>query len=217
MTIRAYHQSRGDEQRNICLIPVSAHGTNLPCIWLNNTVTKTMENGRYRGRRRREKHYNIRPLSCLMVTYPSTHGVLKVLLGGSNHQHDNGLVIWMVQIWMHNDLLQATIKWCYLNLHKTSFAIPLVVTVDQFVNEKLVPFYQATISSGRWRKAIHCHFCLMVQLYVSWLRIHCMLGSDTMLPTRYSKCKLYESTFRVSIIHFVFWEKGRANNEMILL
>jgi glycine dehydrogenase len=63
MTIRAYHQSRGDEQRNICLIPASAHGTNpasAAMAGMKIIVTKTMENGNIDVEDVKKKHYNIK-------------------------------------------------------------------------------------------------------------------------------------------------------------
>jgi glycine dehydrogenase len=63
MTIRAYHQSRGDDQRNICLIPASAHGTNpasAAMAGMKIIVTKTMENGNIDVEDVKRKAYNIK-------------------------------------------------------------------------------------------------------------------------------------------------------------
>ena len=79
MVIRAYHQSRGDHHRNIALIPSSAHGTNpasAAMAGMKVIVTKTLENGNIDLEDLREKAILHKDdLSCLMITYPSTHGV----------------------------------------------------------------------------------------------------------------------------------------------
>lgn len=81
LAIRAYHESRGQTQRNICLIPSSAHGTNpasAVMAGMDVVVTACDENGNIDLDDLR-KHADIHreKLSCLMVTYPSTHGVFE--------------------------------------------------------------------------------------------------------------------------------------------
>lgn len=79
MAIRAYHQSRGDLQRDVCIIPVSAHGTNpasAAMCGMRIVVVGTDELGNIsipELKAAAEKHKDT--LSALMVTYPSTHGV----------------------------------------------------------------------------------------------------------------------------------------------
>ncbi|HBL78433.1 MAG TPA: glycine dehydrogenase (aminomethyl-transferring), partial [Aequorivita sp.] len=79
MVIRAYHESRGESHRNICLIPSSAHGTNpasAVMAGMQVVVTKATEEGNIDVDDLREKAIKHKDnLSCLMVTYPSTHGV----------------------------------------------------------------------------------------------------------------------------------------------
>ena len=79
MAIRAYHLSRGDAHRNVCLIPSSAHGTNpasAAMAGMQIIVTKTMENGNIDVEDLRAKAIEHKDnLSALMVTYPSTPGV----------------------------------------------------------------------------------------------------------------------------------------------
>ena len=81
MTIRAYHKSRGQEHRNICIIPASAHGTNpasAVMAGMKVVVTKTDEHGNIDVADLEEKvllHSD--NLAALMVTYPSTHGVFE--------------------------------------------------------------------------------------------------------------------------------------------
>ncbi|MGW8379525.1 aminomethyl-transferring glycine dehydrogenase [Streptomyces sp. ODS28] len=81
LAVRAYHRANGDEQRTVCLIPSSAHGTNAASAVMAGmkvVVVKTGENGDVDTEdlhAKIEKHGN--ELSVLMVTYPSTHGVFE--------------------------------------------------------------------------------------------------------------------------------------------
>lgn len=133
MAIRAYHESRGDHHRNIALIPASAHGTNpasAAMAGMEIIVTKTLENGNIDVEDLREKAIKHKDnLSCLMVTYPSTHGVYEAsIIEVTRIIHENGGQVYMdganmnAQVGLTNP---ATIgaDVCHLNLHKT-FAIP---------------------------------------------------------------------------------------------
>lgn len=133
MAIRAYHEARGDFHRNVCLIPASAHGTNpasAAMAGMQIVVTKTLENGNIDVDDLREKaNLHKDNLSCLMVTYPSTHGVYEAsIIEITNLIHENGGQVYMdganmnAQVGLTNP---ATIgaDVCHLNLHKT-FAIP---------------------------------------------------------------------------------------------
>ena len=133
MTIRAYHLSRKDAHRNICLIPASAHGTNpasAVMAGMKVIVTKTAENGNIDVEDVREKaEIHKDNLAALMITYPSTHGVYeKEIKEITQIIHDNGGQVYMdganmnAQVGLTNP---ATIgaDVCHLNLHKT-FAIP---------------------------------------------------------------------------------------------
>ena len=100
MVIRAYHQSRGDHHRNIALIPSSAHGTNpasAAMAGMKVVVTKTLENGNIDVEDLREKAIlHAANLSCLMVTYPSTHGVFESAIKEITQLiHDNGGQVYM--------------------------------------------------------------------------------------------------------------------------
>jgi len=133
MVIRAYHLANGDTQRNICLIPASAHGTNpasAVMAGMKVVVTKTDEKGNIDVTDLREKALLHKDnLAALMVTYPSTHGVFeKAIQEITQIIHDNGGQVYMdganmnAQVGLTNP---ATIgaDVCHLNLHKT-FAIP---------------------------------------------------------------------------------------------
>ncbi|SER30251.1 aminomethyl-transferring glycine dehydrogenase [Arthrobacter sp. OV608] len=79
LAIRGYHHSRGDQQRNVCLIPASAHGTNAASAVLAGmkvVVVATAANGTIDHadlQAKIEAHKDV--LSAIMITYPSTHGV----------------------------------------------------------------------------------------------------------------------------------------------
>ncbi len=133
MVIRAYHLSRGDLKRNVVLIPQSAHGTNPASASLAGMVIVIVACDN-RGnidvddlRKKAEAHRET--LSCLMVTYPSTHGVFEDRIReicGIVHEFGG-------QVYMDGANMNAQVgvtspaaigaDVCHLNLHKT-FAIP---------------------------------------------------------------------------------------------
>ena len=133
MVIRAYHESRGDSTRNICLIPSSAHGTNpasAVMAGMKVVVTKANEKGNIDVedlREKAEKHKD--NLAALMVTYPSTHGVYESAIKEiTSIIHNNGGQVYMDGANMNAQVgltspgnIGADV--CHLNLHKT-FAIP---------------------------------------------------------------------------------------------
>jgi glycine dehydrogenase len=133
LVIRAYHESRGEAHRNICLIPTSAHGTNpasavmagmkvvaVACDQKGNIDVADL---------RAKAEANRNNLSCLMVTYPSTHGVFEETIREICEViHSQG-----GQVYMDGANLNAQVGLtspgyigadvCHLNLHKT-FCIP---------------------------------------------------------------------------------------------
>jgi glycine dehydrogenase len=133
MVIRAYHKSRGDTHRKICIIPSSAHGTNpasAVMAGMKVIVTKSSENGNIDVEDLREKATLHKDnLAALMVTYPSTHGVYESAIKEITQIiHDNGGQVYMdganmnAQVGLTNPgNIGADV--CHLNLHKT-FAIP---------------------------------------------------------------------------------------------
>ncbi len=236
MVIRAYHQSRGDHHRNIALIPSSAHGTNpasAAMAGMQVVVTKTLENGNIDVADLREKVILHKDnLSCLMVTYPSTHGVYEAaIIEITKLIHDNGGQVYMdganmnAQVGLTNP---ATIgaDVCHLNLHKT-FAIPHggggPGVGPICVAPQLVPFLPTNpviptggdnaitaISAAPWGSAL---VCLISYGYI------CMLGAKglksatehAILNANYIKEKLnghYATLYS--------GEMGRAAHEMIL-
>ena len=133
MVIRAYHQSRGDTHRNIALIPASAHGTNpatAAMCGMKIVLVKCDKQGNIDVADLREKaELHKDDLSCLMVTYPSTHGVYEEGISEiTSIIHANGGQVYMDGANMNAQVgltspgnIGADV--CHLNLHKT-FAIP---------------------------------------------------------------------------------------------
>jgi glycine dehydrogenase len=133
MVIRAYHLSRGDDHRNIALIPSSAHGTNpasAVMAGMKVVVVRCDDDGNIDIEDLRTKaiqHSN--ELSCLMVTYPSTHGVFEAgIVEICEIIHEHGGQVYMdganmnAQVGLTSPaLIGADV--CHLNLHKT-FCIP---------------------------------------------------------------------------------------------
>jgi glycine dehydrogenase len=133
LAIRAYHRSRGEAHRDICLIPDSAHGTNpasAQMCGMTVVVTKTDSNGNVdiEDIRRNAEKYSDR-LAAIMMTYPSTHGVFEeevVEICEIVHKHGG-------QVYTDGANMNALVgvakpgKWgsdvSHLNLHKT-FCIP---------------------------------------------------------------------------------------------
>ncbi len=131
--IRNYHLDRGDTQRNICLIPASAHGTN-PASAAKAGMTVVVVKCNERGdvdvddlRAKAEQYKD--NLACLMITYPSTHGAFEEgILDIINIIHQNGGLVYMDGANMNGQVgltspghMGADV--CHLNLHKT-FAGP---------------------------------------------------------------------------------------------
>ncbi|MEN6618081.1 MAG: aminomethyl-transferring glycine dehydrogenase [Rikenellaceae bacterium] len=133
MTIRAYHIDKGNPQRNVVLIPTSAHGTNpasAAMAGMEIVLISCDEKGNINVDEFRQKaeQYKDR-LSCTMITYPSTHGVFEVKIREMvKIIHENGGLVYMdganmnAQVGLTNPgFIGADV--CHLNLHKT-FAIP---------------------------------------------------------------------------------------------
>ena len=133
MTILAYHKARGDDQRRICLIPISAHGTNpasAQMAGMEVVVVKSSANGDVDVEDFREKAAAAGDrLAACMITYPSTHGVFEETVREVcriTHEHGG-------QVYIDGANLNAMVGLVkpgevggdvsHLNLHKT-FAIP---------------------------------------------------------------------------------------------
>eukprot|EP00401_Gymnodinium_catenatum_P054575 CAMPEP_0117601206 /NCGR_PEP_ID=MMETSP0784-20121206/76903_1 /TAXON_ID=39447 /ORGANISM="" /LENGTH=196 /DNA_ID=CAMNT_0005403901 /DNA_START=388 /DNA_END=974 /DNA_ORIENTATION=+ len=130
---REYHKSRGDHHRNVCLIPISAHGTNpasAAMMGMKVVVVKSDDNGnidivdlKAKAEKNKDK------LAALMITYPSTYGVfeeeVKEII---DIVHDYGGQVYMDGANMNAQVTLTSpgvigADVCHLNLHKT-FCIP---------------------------------------------------------------------------------------------
>ena len=133
LVIRAYHESRGDAHRNICLIPTSAHGTNpASAVMAGMRVVAVAcdTNGNIDVTDLKAKaEANKADLSCLMITYPSTHGVFEETIREiCDVIHTNGGQVYMDGANMNAQVGLTSPGYigadvCHLNLHKT-FCIP---------------------------------------------------------------------------------------------
>jgi len=133
LVIRAFHESRGESQRDVCLIPQSAHGTNpasAVMAGMSVVVVRTDERGNIDLADLRDKAAaNASRLAAIMVTYPSTHGVFEegirelcqiVHANGGQVYVDGANMNAMVGLCRPGDIGADV---CHLNLHKT-FCIP---------------------------------------------------------------------------------------------
>jgi glycine dehydrogenase len=133
LAIRAYHKSRGDDHRSVCLIPSSAHGTNPASAHMAGmqvVVVKCDERGNVDVADLKHKaELHAADLAALMVTYPSTHGVFEEAIREiCDIVHANG-----GQVYIDGANMNAMVGLCapgkfggdvsHLNLHKT-FCIP---------------------------------------------------------------------------------------------
>ncbi len=236
MAIRAYHESRNEGHRNICIIPASAHGTNpasAVMAGMKVIVSRTDEKGNIDVNDLTEKvTAHADHLAALMITYPSTHGVYESSIKKITRLiHDHGGQVYMdganmnAQVGLTNP---ATIgaDVCHLNLHKT-FAIPHggggPGVGPICVASQLVPFLPGNpviktggekaitaISAAPWGSAL---VCLISYGYIK------MLGADglrrateiAILNANYIKHRL-KGKFNT----LYSGERGRAAHEMII-
>lgn len=236
MVIKAYHESRGDHHRNICLIPSSAHGTNpasAVMAGMKVVVTKSTEEGNIDIDDLREKaELHSDNLSALMVTYPSTHGVYESAIKEITQIiHDNGGQVYMdganmnAQVGLTNPgNIGADV--CHLNLHKT-FAIPHggggPGVGPICVAKQLVPFLPGNpiiktggdqaitaISAAPFGSALAC---LISYGYIKMLGAEGLTESTkiAILNANYIKKRL-EGSFET----LYSGEQGRAAHEMII-
>ncbi|AXT62883.1 glycine dehydrogenase (aminomethyl-transferring) [Aquimarina sp. AD10] len=236
MVIRAYHESRNDHHRNICLIPSSAHGTNpasAVMAGMKVVVTKATEEGNIDVDDLREKALKYKDnLSALMVTYPSTHGVYESAIKEiTKIIHDNGGQVYMdganmnAQVGLTNPgVIGADV--CHLNLHKT-FAIPHggggPGVGPICVAPQLVPFLPGNpvietggdnaitaISAAPWGSALAC---LISYGYITMLGAKGLKESTeyAILNANYIKERL-DGHYSVLYVG----ERGRAAHEMII-
>jgi glycine dehydrogenase len=236
MVIRAYHESRGEGHRNICLIPSSAHGTNpasAVMAGMKVVVTKATDDGNIDVEDLREKAIlHMDNLSALMITYPSTHGVYESAIKEiTSLIHEHGGQVYMdganmnAQVALTNPgAIGADV--CHLNLHKT-FAIPHggggPGVGPICVAKQLLPFLPSNpviptggdkaitaISAAPWGSSLAC---LISYAYIMMLSTDGLKASTeyAILNANYIKERL-RGHFEV----LYSGEKGRAAHEMIV-
>jgi glycine dehydrogenase len=219
LAIKAYHESRGDTDRDVCLIPSSAHGTNpasAAMAGMKIIVVKCDENGNVDLadlRAKAAEHAD--RLSALMITYPSTHGVFEEAVReicDVIHEHGG-------QVYLDGANLNALVGCAapgefgadvsHLNLHKT-FCIPHggggPGVGPICVGKHLAPFLpgHSLVSMdgahGKNRAVAAAPWCSASILPISWAYIT-MMGQDGMkkatqvaiLSANYIACRLADS------------------------
>jgi glycine dehydrogenase len=236
MAIRAYHLDRGDTHRNVAIIPSSAHGTNpasavmagmevvvVACdergnIDLEDLKAKTIQHSAH--------------LSCLMVTYPSTHGVFETAISEICALiHEHGGRVYMdganmnAQVGLTSPaLIGADV--CHLNLHKT-FAIPHGGGGPGMgpicCNDSLAPYLSkhvmvemggakggTAISAAPWGSASI--------LLISYAYIRMLGAKGVTDATKYAILNANYIKYRLEEFYDVLYtgEKGRAAHELII-
>ena len=213
MVIREYHKSRGESERNVAIIPSSAHGTNpasavmagMKVVVVNSTPLGNVDMDDLK----KKVEINKEKLAAFMITYPSTHGVFEEdILEMCNIIHENGGLVYMDGANMNAQVgLTSPAKIgadvCHINLHKT-FCIPHGGGGPGMgpiaVAKHLVPFLPnhsvidlkhkqgiTAVSSAPWGSASI--------LIISYAYIKMMGAKGLTRATENSdfKCKLYQS------------------------
>ncbi len=236
LVIKAYHDDHNDKHRNIALIPTSAHGTNpasAAMCGMQIVAVKCDEMGNIDVADLREKAtQHAANLACLMVTYPSTHGVFEEsIIEICQIIHDNGGLVYMDGANMNAQVgltspatIGADVN--HINLHKT-FAIPHGGGGPGMgpicCNEKLAPYlpkhiYQNTggekgttaVSAAPWGSA---SILLISYAYIK------MLGSEGITnATKYAILNANYMKTRLAKHYDVLYagNKGRVAHEFIL-
>jgi len=214
LAIQEYHRSNGDTKRNVCLIPTSAHGTNpasavmagmkivpVKCDDEGNIDLKDLE---------KQAIMNTFELSCIMITYPSTHGVFEPTIKDiCKIVHENGGQVYLDGANLNAQVGLAKpceygIDVCHMNLHKT-FCIPHggggpgVGPIG--VAEHLVPFMHHRVSAAVQGSASI--------LPISWMYIR-MMGADGLRKA--SEVSLLTANWLVHRIEPFFKVLYKGNN-----
>jgi glycine dehydrogenase len=236
MVIKAYHEAQGNGHRKVALIPSSAHGTNpasAAMAGMDIVVVACDDHGNVDETDLRSKAVQYKDtLACLMITYPSTHGVFETGIKGICQTiHDNGGLVYMdganmnAQVGLTSPgIIGADV--CHLNLHKT-FAIPHGGGGPGMgpicVNDKLAPYLPghcmvrtggekgiSAVASAPWGSA---SILLISYGYIRMLGKKGLTEATkyAILNANYIKAKL-EPTYPV----LYKGAKGRAAHELII-
>ena len=237
LAIRKYHESRGEGHRNVCLIPRSAHGTNPASAQMADmrvVVTNCDEQGNVDFDDLKKKAEELSDqLSCLMLTYPSTHGVYEKgvkEICDLIHQHGG-------QVYMDGANLNAQVGLTqpadigadvsHMNLHKT-FAIPhggggpgmgpigVAAHLAPFVaNHSVRPIDDASKGNGAVSAA---PFGSASILTISWMYITLMGGQGLRMATQNALLKANYLAKRLSAHYPILYSglNGRVAHECIV-
>ncbi len=193
LAIRGYHAARGNSDRNICLIPTSAHGTNpasaVMCGLQVVPVACDAQGNIDLADLRAKISTHAARLACLMITYPSTHGVFEATIKEiCTLTHDAGALVYMDGANMNAQVgltspghIGADV--CHLNLHKT-FCIPHggggPGVGPVCVAKHLIPYLPGHVVAGELREGgavSAAPFGSASILVISWMYIR-MMGAD---------------------------------------
>ncbi len=235
IAINRYNESIGQGHRNICLIPTSAHGTNpasAAMAKMQIVLVDCLDNGNIDVVDLKEKvQQNKENLACIMVTYPSTHGVFEEdIVEVCEVIHDNG-----GQVYLDGANLNAQIGLSkpgkfgsdvsHLNLHKT-FAIPHggggpgVGPIG--VRKHLIPFLPGHLNNNESNKSSHAvsaaPFGSASILPVSWMYMKMLGKQGNEKVTRTAILSANYVTERLSEHYPVLYrgDKGRVAHECII-
>ncbi len=237
LAIKKYHESRGEGHRNVCLIPRSAHGTNPASAQMASmrvVVTECDEQGNVDFDDLKKKAEELSDqLSCLMLTYPSTHGVYEKgvkEICDLIHQHGG-------QVYMDGANLNAQVgvtqpafigaDVSHMNLHKT-FAIPhggggpgmgpigVGAHLAPFVaNHSVRPIDDASKGNGAVSAAPYGSTSILT---ISWMYITLMGGKGLRTATQNALLKANYLAKRLSAHYPILYsgQNGRVAHECIV-
>lgn len=237
LAIKKYHESRGEGHRNVCLIPRSAHGTNPASAQMASmrvVVTECDEQGNVDFDDLKKKAEELSDqLSCLMLTYPSTHGVYEKgvkEICDLIHQHGG-------QVYMDGANLNAQVgvtqpafigaDVSHMNLHKT-FAIPhggggpgmgpigVGAHLAPFVaNHSVRPIDDASKGNGAVSAAPYGSTSILT---ISWMYITLMGGAGLRTATQNALLKANYLAKRLSAHYPILYsgQNGRVAHECIV-
>lgn len=234
-TIRNYQRQNGMANRTVCLIPASAHGTNpasAAMAGMNIIVVKSTEDGEIDVNDLKQKaEANKDNLSCLMITYPSTHGVFEEkILDIIKIIHQNGGLVYMDGANMNAQVgltspgfMGADV--CHLNLHKT-FAMPHggggpgvgpIACKKEYVD--YLPKHNIVVSGGKKGSAVSATpygSAMLLPISYAYLK---MLGRDGLADaTRYAILNANYMRVRLSKAYNILYhgKHGMCGHEFIL-
>ncbi|MGB1091849.1 MAG: aminomethyl-transferring glycine dehydrogenase, partial [Oceanobacter sp.] len=237
LAIKKYHESRGDGHRNVCLIPRSAHGTNPASAQMASmrvVVTNCDEQGNVDFDDLKKKAEELKDqLSCLMLTYPSTHGVYEQGVKEiCDLIHANGGLVYMdganlnAQVGLTQPAdIGADVS--HMNLHKT-FAIPhggggpgmgpigVTAALAPFVaNHSVSPIEDEAKGNGAVSSAPYGSSSI---LPISWMYITLMGGNGLRLATQNALLKANYLAKRLSAEYPILYagQNGRVAHECIV-